>query len=169
MDFKEILGLSIIITVQTRLDRARTILNSDFCWKHYSKFLGQPASCYHALVLFKSSYISSLYVYGIWNLYGIYTVHVQQNIFEETLAEVCSPHLYALVVLVFFSPQCVELFPNVLEAGQEKWSLVIKSTPQHLVSILSRHIQDKSHKVCKQPRPKATQVKAFLSIPQGAI
>ena len=134
MDFKEILGLSIIITVQTRLDRARTILNSDFCWKHYSKFLGQPASCYHALVLFKSSYISSLYVYGIWNLYGIYTVHVQQNTFEETLAEVCSPHFTLQLFQYFFHPSVLSYFPMCQKQGRRSGVQSLKA--HHSTSCL---------------------------------
>ena len=38
-------------TVQTRIDRARTVLNFNFWWKYYLKFLGQPTSCYNSYYL----------------------------------------------------------------------------------------------------------------------
>ena len=53
-----------MITVKTQIDRARTILNFDFCWKYYSKFLARPLAAatrtIREVVLFKGSSIQYL-------------------------------------------------------------------------------------------------------------
>ena len=48
-----------------RIDKTRTILNFDFWWNYYSKFLGYPASCCHSYHSRACSFQELVYIESI--------------------------------------------------------------------------------------------------------